>query len=168
MKKLKWPKYLLQYIFDRNKSTIRYILLTTILAFTSTILILSVLDFLWVISEPVPTPSEGGRELWLLMARYVLVTPFVENIFLIIFLVIISELIKDKLAIVITIALASGMVHGLVHQWAFVAGGVLFAIMSFSYINYSENPFLIKFSIIFAQHALFNTPATVSRWLAVL
>ncbi len=158
----------MRYIFDRNKSPVRYIVLTTILAFTSTILILSVLEFLWVIPDPVSKPSEGGRELWLLMASNVLIIPIVENMFLIMFLAIIVELIKDKLTIVITIALASSMVHGLVHQWAFVAGGILFALMSCTYINYSNKPFWTKFAIIFAQHALFNTPATVGRWLAAL
>jgi hypothetical protein len=155
---------MIRYIFSKNQSVFRYIIFTTAFAIAIVYTVLILFDYLGLIQNSASTPSEPIRKLLMLVVINVLITPIFENLLLILSLSLLSELVKSKSILVTVIIFSSAVLHGLAHQWAFVAGGILFGVMAYSYLNYFDKSFWNRFFILFAQHA----PATVYCWLTAV
>lgn len=88
--------------------------------------------------------------------------PLVENI---LFILIVEFLLVFSLphaVLVLIVALLSGLAQGLAADWRALSGFVLFAVMSCSYLLWSERTFSQRYNLTVAQHVLFNTPATIA------
>jgi hypothetical protein len=149
-----------KFIYDKDRPLLIY------LGWTAATAMLCSLGLLWCFSLIVPTIAEGTgpatRAVTIggALAAIVLI-PLVENLFLIGAIGALALEIEKKSTIILVVALLSGVLHALAHHWMFISGAILFATMSKTYLDFPHLSIWKRYWAIVAQHALFNTPATV-------
>ena len=137
---------------------------TTAFCLVVTITILSVLIALNIaVPRDVPVPS-----LAVAASDALVFAPLVENI---VFILVCEFLLAFRLrrtTVVLIVALLSALLHALVADWRAVAGFVTFAVMTYSYLLWSERLFSARYFLTVAQHVLFNTPSILAiAWTSI-
>lgn len=158
-------RFSISWIFRIDQPIIQFVFISSMMTFLVTVGILFFLNILWPFQSVNSFFGIGYDALFKLILTNLLIAPIFENALLIFSISILSEITKNNTTLVIVISMFSMLAHGLANQWAFVAGGTLFGLMTYTYLCSSERSFLTRFAMICGQHALFNTPATIDRWL---
>ncbi len=153
-----------RFVFDKRAGALIYVLKTSIFAFTLVAAVISVAIAL-DLAKPYDTQiASVPQEVF----GALVIAPLFENICFILIAEFFLALRLGWTTVILIVASLSAVGHGIVADWRAVAGFVMFAVMTYSYLLWSEKPFGRRYLLTVAQHTLLNVPFASALVISVL
>ncbi len=147
------------WAFDQRRGAMAYVLRSTLLSAAVVVAVLLPAGFLVNAIVPLrdgPPPDAS-------VVGALLVAPLFENILLVGVAEFLLAFDLRTRTIVWSVALLSGVAHGFADGLRAIGGFVMFAAMTYTYLDWYASRFAKRFWMTVAQHVLFNLP--ISLWL---
>ena len=145
--------------FDRRLGAVAYVLRTTLLSLATVVPVLLAAAF--IVDAIAPLRADPPADATIVGA--LVVAPLIENVLLIGVAEFLLAFDLRTRTIVWSVALLSALTHGLADGLRAIGGGVMFATMTYTYLDWSASRFGKRYWMTVAQHVLFNLP--IALWL---